>query len=99
MGAASYVAALFIGACEAMADFAGVVRHRRRPRAAGRTRPPRRGATAEAVLWNESGGYYRLDTGGPFSTALLADALCGTALRARGTCSLTSSTANAWRRI
>ena len=40
-------------------------------------------ATAEADLWDESGGYYRLDTGGPFSSALLADALCGQRYGAR----------------
>ncbi|HLM96459.1 MAG TPA: GH116 family glycosyl hydrolase [Acidimicrobiales bacterium] len=82
VGAASYVAALFIGACEAMADFALVfdtaeVQGRWSDAAAAAR------ATAESALWSESGGYYQLDTGGPYSVALLADALCGLRYSAR----------------
>jgi non-lysosomal glucosylceramidase len=82
VGAASYVATLFIGACEAMADFATVFDtaevHRRWSDAATKAR-----STAESTLWMQSEGYYRLDTAGPFSTALLADALCGQRYSAR----------------
>jgi len=82
VGAASYVATLFIGACEAMADFALVfdtaeVQGRWSDAAAAAR------ATAESALWSESGGYYQLDTGGPYSVALLADALCGLRYSAR----------------
>ena len=82
VGAASYVAALFIGACEAMADFARVFdtedASSRWSVAAGAAR-----ATVESALWSDSGGYYQLDDGGPFSVALLADALCGVRYAAR----------------
>ena len=81
-GVASYVAALFIGACDALADFAVVFDtdavQAQWTQAAARAR-----ATAEAVLWDETGGYYRLDTDGPFGPALLADALCGQRYSAR----------------
>jgi len=75
-GAASYVAALFIGACDALADFAQVFDSD----AAGdqwTAVAAKARASAEASLWSQSGGYYRLSTGGPFGDALLADALCG----------------------
>ena len=45
--------------------------------------PPRRAPPPKPALWDESGGYYRLDTNGPFSSALLADALCGQRYSAR----------------
>jgi uncharacterized protein (DUF608 family) len=76
------VAALTIGACDAMADFGSVFdttdAQARWSDAAAKAR-----ATAEATLWSESDGYYRLDNGGPFSTAVLADALCGQRYSAR----------------
>jgi uncharacterized protein (DUF608 family) len=82
VGVASYVAAFTIGACEAMADFALVFdtvdAQSYWSGAAAKAR-----STAEAVLWVESKGYYRLDTGGPFGTAVLADALCGQRYGAR----------------
>jgi non-lysosomal glucosylceramidase len=81
-GAASYVAALFIGACDALADFATAFDtdtvQGQWTAAASKAR-----ASAEAALWSPSDGYYRLDTGGPFSSALLADALCGQRYGAR----------------
>ena len=76
VGAASYVAALCIGACEAMADFA-VVFDTPQAQSQWSDAAAKARSSAEATLWMESGGYYRLDTGGPFSSALLADALCG----------------------
>jgi uncharacterized protein (DUF608 family) len=81
-GAASYVAALFIGACEAMADFA-VVFDSDAAQAQWAAAAARARATAEAELWDASGGFYRLDTRGPYSPALLADALCGQRYGAR----------------
>jgi len=76
VGAAIYVAALTIGACEAMADFALVLDssavQEQWADAAAKAR-----ASAEASLWVDAEGYYKLDTDGPYSTALLADALCG----------------------
>ena len=82
VGAATYVAALFIGACDAMAEFAVAFDtdavQARWSGAAARAR-----ATAEAVLWSADDGFYRLDTAGPFGTALLADALCGQRYAAR----------------
>lgn len=75
-GVASYVAALFIGACEAVSDFAAVFDSdavRQQWSAAAATAR----ATAESVLWDQDEGFYRLDTAGPFGAALLADALCG----------------------
>ena len=81
-GAASYVAALFIGVCEAMADFARVFdtedAQRQWSGAADAAR-----ATVESALWSDSGGYYQLDDNGPFSVTLLADALCGLRYAAR----------------
>ena len=75
-GAAIYVAALTIGACDAMADLAGTFADSPTQwfwqQAAEQARH-----TAEQVLWVEDPGYYRLDTEGPYSSALLADALCG----------------------
>ncbi len=75
-GAASYVAALFIGACDALADFATsfdtAAVQGQWTAAASKAR-----ASAEATLWSDSDGYYRLDSRGPYSAALLADALCG----------------------
>jgi non-lysosomal glucosylceramidase len=82
VGVASYIATLFIGACEAMADLAVVFdtpdAQTRWTNAAAQAR-----ATAEAALWMDTEGYYRLDTAGPLSTALLADALCGQRYAAR----------------
>ncbi len=82
VGAASYVAALTIGACDAMADFAVEfdtdAAQAQWSQAAARAR-----ATAEAVLWSAPDGFYRLDTAGPFGAALLADALCGQRYAAR----------------
>ena len=40
-------------------------------------------ATAESTLWIESGGYYRLDTGGPFSVRAAGRRAVRPALRAR----------------
>ena len=81
-GAAIYVAALFIGVCEAMSDFALAFDAddvaQQWSTAADTAR-----ASAEALLWVQSEGYYRLDTQGPFGTALLADALCGQGYGAR----------------
>lgn len=75
-GAATYVAGLTIGACEAMADLAGAVDS---PEAAARWRTAagRARQSAEASLWVPDPGYYRLDSAGPTSAALMADALCG----------------------
>ncbi len=99
VGAASYVAALFIGACEAMADFALVFdtadEQGRWSDAAARGRV----ATAESALWTESGGYYQLDTGGPYSVAAAGGRLVRPALQRAGTSCPTCSTPNAWRRI
>jgi non-lysosomal glucosylceramidase len=81
-GVASYVAALFIGACEALADFA-VVFDSDAAQAQWSAAAARARATVEATLWDERGGYYRLDTAGPFGSALLADALCGQRYGAR----------------
>ena len=81
-GLAIYVAALFIGACDAMADFADVFDTGAVSKAWTAIAVQARTAT-EAALWDERGGYYRLDTDGPFSTALLADALCGQRYSAR----------------
>ncbi|MGD0379825.1 MAG: GH116 family glycosyl hydrolase [Acidimicrobiales bacterium] len=82
VGAASYVAAHFISACQALADFASVFdtneAYGRWTAAAAQAR-----ASAEAQLWVQSEGFYRLDSGGPFSPALLADALCGQRYAAR----------------
>ena len=75
-GAATYVAALTVGACEAMADFAGLLDTQDAVEAWSAAAAQAR-ATAEAVLWVPSAGYYRLDSGGPYSAALMADALCG----------------------
>ncbi|HZU81169.1 MAG TPA: GH116 family glycosyl hydrolase, partial [Acidimicrobiales bacterium] len=75
-GAATYVAGLTIGACEALADLAvafGAPDDQSRFSAAADTAR----ASAESLLWVEDPGYYRLDTGGPLSAALMADALCG----------------------
>ena len=81
-GAATYIAAHFIGACDALADFASVFDSGavqvQWTAAAAKAR-----ASAESTLWSPSGGYYRLDTGGPFTDALLADALCGQRYAAR----------------
>ncbi|HXQ90967.1 MAG TPA: GH116 family glycosyl hydrolase, partial [Acidimicrobiales bacterium] len=75
-GVAIYVAALTIGAFDAMADFASVFdtpeQQAKWSAAAAQAR-----STTEAVLWNEDGGYYQLDSDGPFGMAVLADALCG----------------------
>jgi len=82
MGAASYVAALTVGACEAMAHFASVFDttdvQTRWADAAVAAR-----ATAEATLWSGGVGYYQLDSAGPYAPALLADALCGQRYAAR----------------
>lgn len=75
-GAATYVAALTVGAAMAMADLAatfdGAAAQSRWLEVADRAR-----AGAEAQLWVADPGYYRLDTAGPASSALMADALCG----------------------
>ena len=81
-GAASYVAALFIGACDAMAEFA-LVFDTDEAREMWSNAAATARASAEASLWMQSAGYYRLDVGGPFTTALLADALCGQRYAAR----------------
>jgi uncharacterized protein (DUF608 family) len=82
VGASIYVAALTIGACEAMAGFAATLDtpdvERAWQAAAAKAR-----ATAQSSLWSATGGYYKLDTGGPFGPALLADALCGQRYAAR----------------
>jgi non-lysosomal glucosylceramidase len=76
VGAATYIAAFYIGACEAMADFAGAFdTDDAQSLWSGRAAQARE--SAESELWMERGGYYRLDSGGPFTSALLADALCG----------------------
>ncbi|HUY64259.1 MAG TPA: GH116 family glycosyl hydrolase [Acidimicrobiales bacterium] len=75
-GATTYVAGLVIGAFEAMADMA---------RSAGSSSDvagwvaaaTSARTSAEERLWSEGGGYYRLDTGGPWADGLMADALCG----------------------
>ncbi len=81
-GVAIYVAALFIGACDAMADFADVFDTDTVSKAWTAAATTARAAT-EAALWDETGGYYRLDANGPFRSALLADALCGQRYSAR----------------
>ncbi len=82
-GAASYVAALFIGACDAMADFAVVfdtdAAQAQWSKAAATAR-----ATAEASLWIAERRVSTASTrAGPSATALLADALCGQRYAAR----------------
>jgi non-lysosomal glucosylceramidase len=81
-GAATYVATLTIGACEAMAAFA-----RAFDTGQAATRWSAAAALArlsvETSLWMADPGYYRLDTEGPYTTALLADALCGQRYAAR----------------
>jgi non-lysosomal glucosylceramidase len=75
-GAATYVAALVIGALEALSDmaatFAGGDAQRLWRQLAAMAR-----ASAESTLWVPEEGYYRLDSAGPHSAALMADALCG----------------------
>ncbi len=82
LGAASYVGALCIGACEAMVDFAlafgSSAEQSQWSDAAAKAR-----ATVETALWSAAEGYYQLDSAGPFKTALLADALCGQRYTAR----------------
>jgi len=82
MGAATYVATHFISACQALADFASVFdtneAYGQWTAAAAQAR-----SSAETRLWVQSDGFYRLDSGGPFSAALLADALCGQRYAAR----------------
>ncbi|HLX89238.1 MAG TPA: GH116 family glycosyl hydrolase, partial [Acidimicrobiales bacterium] len=75
-GAATYVATLAIGACEAMADLAVAFD------SSGADQPWRQAAaqaraTVESSLWVEDPGYYLLDSAGPLGDALMADALCG----------------------
>jgi non-lysosomal glucosylceramidase len=81
-GSAVYVAGLYIGACEAMAGFAHVL-DTDEVESEWWDRAARARASAESELWMQDEGYYRLDTGGPYSTALLADALCGQRYAAR----------------
>lgn len=75
-GAATYVAALTVGACEALADLADTV-DPGRPAARWRAAAAAARQHAEDLLWVADPGYYRLDTAGPLSAALMADALCG----------------------
>ncbi len=75
-GATTYVAALTIGACEAMADFANAFDTADASRYWGAAASTARGS-AETLLWSKQSGYYLLDTKGPFSRLLMADALCG----------------------
>jgi uncharacterized protein (DUF608 family) len=75
-GATTYVAALTIGACEAMADFAKAFDSQkavqRWQEAASLAR-----SSAETSLWSEEAGFYVLGSGGPYGQTLMADALCG----------------------
>lgn len=75
-GATTYVAALTIGACEAMADFAKVFDT---PKAVARWRSAASLArsSTEKKLWSEDAGFYRLATKGRYGPTLMADALCG----------------------
>jgi len=78
-GATTYVGALTIGACEAMADLAGkfdsAAAVQQWKSAASLAQ-----ASAESLLWSEQGGYYLLGSAGPTGPALMADALCGARL-------------------
>jgi non-lysosomal glucosylceramidase len=75
-GESTYVSGLYIGALEALSDMAQALdeqedaRHFAERAASARNH-------AEGLLWIEEKGYYRLDVGGPFSRALMADALNG----------------------
>ncbi|HUC36791.1 MAG TPA: GH116 family glycosyl hydrolase [Acidimicrobiales bacterium] len=75
-GATTYVAALTVGACDAMAELARsfdtAEAVQRWESAASTAR-----ASAESLLWSERDGYYALDNRGPLGHAIMADALCG----------------------
>lgn len=75
-GASTYVAALTIGACEAMADFAKAFDTADAVQHWGTVASAARGS-AETLLWSKEQGFYLLDNKGPFSRLLMADALCG----------------------
>jgi len=75
-GESTYVASLYIGALEALSDMALALGERQdAEQFAARADSARR--HAEALLWVEENGYYRLDVRGPFSDAVMADALNG----------------------
>jgi uncharacterized protein (DUF608 family) len=82
VGASTYVAALTIGACQAMADFA-IVFDTQDAQARWTLAAQRARSSAEAALWVANPGYYKIDSAGPFSSALLADGLCGQRYPAR----------------
>lgn len=75
-GNSTYVAALTIGALEAMAAMATRLGHtadaKRYEGQAGRAR-----RSAEQKLWLDEAGYYRTDTNGPNGRAIMSDALNG----------------------
>lgn len=75
-GASTFVAGLTIAAFEALAEMAGARQdddgRRRAKRAAEKAR-----ATAEDKLWLGDAGYYRIDTDGPNTRAIMSDALNG----------------------
>jgi non-lysosomal glucosylceramidase len=75
-GASTYVAGLYIGALEAMNEMALATGETADARLYAALAAKAR-AQAEAVLWVEDEGYYKLDVKGPFSRALMADALNG----------------------
>jgi non-lysosomal glucosylceramidase len=75
-GASTYVAALTVGACEAMAEMAKTFDSPEAVDYFGAAASAARGS-AEALLWNAKDGYYLLDDRGPFGQLLMADALCG----------------------
>ena len=75
-GESTYVSGLYIGALEAMNEMALALGESRDSEhfasRAGKAR-----ILAEALLWVENGGYYKLDVNGGLSRALMADALNG----------------------
>jgi non-lysosomal glucosylceramidase len=75
-GESTYVSGLYIGALEAMSDMASALGEQEDAGYYAALAASAR-AEAERLLWVEEGGYYRLDTAGRFSMALMADALNG----------------------
>jgi non-lysosomal glucosylceramidase len=75
-GPSTYVAALFIGAAEALATMAGAL-GRDADQQAWQQAATRARQTAETVLWDPAMGAYRLAAKGADARALMADALCG----------------------
>ncbi len=75
-GESTYVSGLYVGALEAMQEMARALGKDAEAASYG-ARADKGRARAEEILWDEAGGYYRLDVGGVYSKALMADALNG----------------------